>query len=55
MWHPKYELFKGEDSMICVSENMDEHFDDAKEFVLKPNTESCKGYLSYTEFCGTEK
>lgn len=55
MWHPKYELFKGEDSMICVSENMDEHFDDAKEFVLKQNTESCKGYLSYTEFCGTEK
>ncbi|MFJ3388873.1 hypothetical protein [Lysinibacillus sp. NPDC086135] len=55
MWHPKYALFKDENLKVCVSENMDEHFDDKKEFVLKPNTEDCKGYLSYKEFCGTEK
>lgn len=55
MWHPNYELFRDERFLECVSESLDEHYEEDNEFNMTSNSESCQGYLSYTEFCGVSK
>lgn len=55
MWLPKYELFKDESCFTCVSELLDEHYDEDNDFKMTPNSVKCQGYLSYTEFCGVSK
>jgi len=55
MWYPKVEMFNNEESMQCVSESLDEHYDENSGFELSPNSKYCNGYLNYREFCGTDK
>lgn len=46
-----YWNFKG----YCVSESLDEHFDEDNDFEMTPSSKMCEGYLDYFEFCGCEK
>lgn len=55
MWSPYHEMYNNEESMQCVSEDLAEHYDESDGFKMSPNSENCPGYLSYREFCGTEK
>lgn len=48
-------MFDNENSMQCISENLEAHYDEEDDFKMKPNTIECPGYLSYSEFCGEEK
>ncbi|MED0688039.1 hypothetical protein P4S77_14430, partial [Anoxybacillus ayderensis] len=37
MWSPKHKMFNNDSSMVCVSENLSEHYDESKDFKLLPN------------------
>lgn len=55
MWTPNHPLFSGEDSKVCISEDLREHYDENDEFEMLPNSPKCPGYRPYREFCGVEK
>ncbi|MET3505436.1 hypothetical protein ABMB67_001525 [Halalkalibacter oceani] len=55
MWTPKHEMLNNNESMVCVSERFNDHYDEESEFKLTPNDERCLSYLNYLDFCGREK
>jgi hypothetical protein len=55
MWNPKHKMFNNDDSMVCVSEDLAEHFDESNVFKLLPNNEKCPSYKPYIKFCGMNK
>lgn len=55
MWNPKHKLFNNEDSMTCVSEDLQEHYDESSDFCILPSDEKCPSYRPYITYCGKNK
>jgi hypothetical protein len=48
-------MFNNDSSMVCVSENLSEHYDESKDFKLLPNDKQCPSYKPFIGFCGVNK
>lgn len=55
MWSPRADAPSGEPPLQCISERLDEHFDEDSDFKMTPNSKECQGYLSYKDFVGMDK
>lgn len=55
MWNPKHEMFNNKGSMTCVSEDLQEHYDESNDFRVLPNNVKCPSYRPYISYCGTNK
>ncbi|WP_163538286.1 hypothetical protein [Gracilibacillus sp. YIM 98692] len=55
MWSPNHEMFNNERSMQCVSEDLEDHYNENSEFKVLPNDENCPSHSPYISFCGKHK
>lgn len=55
MWNPKHQMFNNEGSMTCVSEDLEEHYDESSDFHVLPSDEKCPSYRPYIDYCGKHK